>query len=917
MPPVTATAQGTGVEAEDAVSFGRLLRRLRLTAGLTQESLAERAQLSERAVRALEGGNGRRPRLQTVRLLATALGIDDPTQARMLNAARPEIAPAVGPPPRSAPAKLLPSLIGREEDAAIVKLLLEDRRLVTICGAGGAGKTRLALEVMGQSAANFDRCVFVELASLSHSAQVAPAIANALSVREMGGRSLLQRIAKALEGRRVLLVLDNMEHLLEARDLVLELLAPSSDLSILVTTREALHVRGERVYTLWPLALPSDEFDIARSPAVRLFLERSQDTGAPVAVDDASMSAVAEICERLDGLPLAIELAAAWTPLLTPRELVTRLSDPLKQLEHGAQDLPPRQRTMRNAIAWSYDLLTPAEQDIFARLGVFSGGCTVEAVDFVCGGAQGFGSALLDRLSSLRHKSLLTVQEPNTAGGAMSSRFGMLETVKEFAAAQLSQAPDASEAHERHAAYFLSFIQSAQHKLAGPEQTDWLKVLDVEHANFRAALRFARKSDDIELGLCLVGCLWPFWQAHNHFEEAKRWIDEFLPKAQSRDLSSPAYAYALQAAGSLANLQAGNESSIVRVREGLKIARKTGDEACVAALLHALGGDERNRGNYREAEALFEEGMAIYRRQGNNKGLCDVLMASAAVSRYQGDYRRAELLFREALDLSRQSGDLWAAAGILARLGNMATERGNPAESGPLYDDAAKLFLRIGDSYGIADVLYRRGETAANLEEFAEAIAFFDESLRLYVSLGATYGCAYALLHKGETLILMENLEDGKRCVQESLSLFKTIDDRRCVAFALMYLGDVARGEGGHREAFDLYKESLSLHRSVNTRPQMARCLERMACLAAIAGEGERAARLNGAALRLHADMGSIMTPAERVRYEPLMTRTRNSIGSDTFARMEAEGAEVNLNDVVEYALTRSAMYVPQHNSHC
>jgi predicted ATPase/DNA-binding XRE family transcriptional regulator len=894
-------AQSCDEASETLPGFGGLLRELRLRAGFTQEELAERAQLSERAVRALERSQGRTPRLQTVRLLAEGLGLDEQTQSRFLASARSRHhgSPGAG---SASPPRFLTPLIRRREEIAMVKLLLEDRRLVTLIGTGGVGKTRLAVAVSEQVAPDFDSVLFVELAALREPAHVAGAIATALAVREEAPSTLVDLIVGSLKPRRALLVLDNMEHLLAARDLVLRLLGACSDLSMLITSREALYVRGERVYTVGPLPLPERDVDIVRSPAVALFRERARDAGGEVAMDQETTGTVAQICRRLDGLPLAIELAAAWAPILTPTALLHRLTTHDLHLDHGAWDLPERQRTMDATIAWSYDLLDPGDQALLARVSVFADGCTVEAIEAVSPGIGPRDVDVLEGLASLRGKSLLTVQD-QAGGHAPQPRFKMLETVREFAYARLLAMGDADRVHREHVHYFLTLAERAQSELNGPDQVGWLSRLEQEHENLRAALQSARDADDIELGLRLAGSLWPFWLAHNQFEEARAWLDEFLLPSESRAVTPRARAFALLAEGTLIGIRGDNERSILRLREALMLAKQTGAENCAASALHVLGATECARGNYVVAERLLEESLSIYRGLADAPGLCTVLSSRAGVARYQGDYERATGLYEEALTLSRAIEDVRRAAEVLARLGNMKTEQGRPSESPPFYEEALTLCRQLGDSRGVADVLERSGETATSIGDYAGAMVLYEESLALYRSIGTRYGVAYTLLNQSEAATGLGDFARARALAETSLALFQEIDDRRCTGFALMHLGDVARLQGDLERALVLYADSLTMHMDLKTRPQIARCLERIACLCAIRGSQESAAQLHGAAAALRESMDSTPTPTERGFHDECMAMVRARLGDEKLAAHKADGRAMNLAQAVDSAL--------------
>ena len=633
---------GTG-----AVSFAALLKRQRLAAGLTQEALAGRAGLSAKAVSDLERDPGRSPRLATVTLLADALGAGPQQRAELLAAARPAhpagpdgkagaAAGVRGTGRRAMPRPLTP-LIGRAGvTAAVVRLLRRgDTQLLTLTGPGGVGKTRLAIEVADRVAGDFaDGAVFVDLAPLRDPGLVLGAIAQRLGVDERDATPLPDLLAVSLRGRRLLVLLDNFEHLLPARDAVLALLEACPDLVMLVTSRVALQVRGGRDYPVAPLVLPDaggpPEAQLG-SPSVELLAERARAAGAELPLDAGTARAVAEICRRLDGLPLAIELAAARVRLLPPAALLARLDRRLPVLAGGPHDLPARQQTMRDAIAWSYELLDEPEQALFRRMCVFVGGCTLEAAEVICAD-DGEGPAVLDGVASLVASSLLRPEEAPAAGGGAAPpaagdghvrpaagggavppaapRLTMLETIREYGTELLAGRSETGEMGRRHAGYYLALTEQAGRALTGPEALAWLARLDAEHGNLRAALRWAREQDDGAAALRLAAALWPFWQQRGNLSEGRSWLREALNRRPAA-VTPAVRVTALAGAARLAMDQAAYHEAAERSAQALELARELGDPQALAAALNTRGllarAQDRYADSARDHQAALEQ----------------------------------------------------------------------------------------------------------------------------------------------------------------------------------------------------------------------------------------------------------------------------------------------------------------------
>lgn len=485
-------------------------------------------------------------------------------------------------------------------------------------------------------------------------------------------------------------------------------------------------MRGEQTFVTQPLALPNPTRPplvdaLARSPAVALFLQRARTVAPTFALTAANAPAVAAICRRLDGLPLAIELAAVRVELLPPVELLARLERRLALLTDGARDLPARQQALRSAITWSYDLLTADEQTLFARLGIFVGGCTLAAVEAVCAAAGDGEGAVLDGLTSLVEKSLLRLEEAGWEG----PRFGMLETLREYARERLVESGDEAGTQRRHAEYYLTLAEAAEPALTGPAQGGWLERLDREADNLRAALRWARESAGDpagrggELGLCLVGIVWRFWYTRGYQSEGYGWLEDLLTLTGTghNAVSAPVRAKALNAAGVLAYYRGDYERAIVWHEECLLLRRELGDIQAMASSLHNLASNVQLSGDDERAVELYEESLTLSRMLGAKLVIAATLGNLGDVARAQGDNERAIALSEESLALSRELGDTWSIALSLAGLARLAHEQGDDRRAASLYAESLTLYRQLGDKseviaclQGVADMIYRQGQ---------------------------------------------------------------------------------------------------------------------------------------------------------------------------------------------------------------
>lgn len=742
-------------------------------------------------------------------------------------------------PPSNLPAQLTP-LIGRVPEIATAceRLRCPDVRLLTLTGPGGTGKTRLALQVAVNLLEDFrDGVYFVDLAPIRDPTYVESTIAQRLGVKETGEQPLMDGLKESLRGKQLLLLFDNFEHILEAAPLVTELLAAAPNLKVLITSRAVLHLYGEHELVVPPLAIPDPtrlpSLDhLSQYEAVQLFAQRAQAVKADFTLTHGNAPAVAEICQRVDGLPLAIELAAGRSKLFAPDGLLARLGNRLQVLTCGARNLPERQQTLRNTIAWSYHLLDEAGQRLFKRLAVFKGDWTLDAVAAVCDAAGGLGIDVLDGLLMLVDHSLVRQVE----GSDSDSRFTMLETIREYALERLEEAGEGPTLRRCHAAFCLQLAEMAAPWLWGSAQLQWLSRLEADQGNFRAALAWSLTAvGDMVLGLRLAGGLWPFWLLRGYASEGRDWLTRLLALPHHSDVSSPVRAKALYGAGVLAGAQGDYIQAVAFCEESLALFRDLENQPGMAWSLNQLAFVALNQGYDVQATARAQESLALFREVGDQRGVAESLDHLGRVVRNQGDYKRATTLFQESLILFREVGHQRGIAHSIRSLGNMAWTQGDYAAAHTLFEESLKRFGELDDNQGTALALTSLGLVARERRDYVAACALFEESLILQRELGDTNGIAHSL-------------------------------------FAL---GTVAYRHGDDARARGLFEESLELFDKVADLAHLAMTLAMLARLASVGGaEGqlERAARLLGAVEALCEAVG-MQLPWIRSDYEPAVVR--------------------------------------------
>ncbi len=802
----------------------------------------------------------------------------------------------------------LTPLIGREREFAAARgLLLQDSiSLVTLVGLGGAGKTRLAQQIALDVLDRFaDGAFFVDLAHTNDPALVPSLLASTLELRETArNRSLIDSLKSFLHGKQLLLVLDNCEQVIAAAPLIADLVQMCPPLKVLATSRTPLRVRIEHEYPLSPFDVPAqtqwhDMMALEHNASIQLFVARAREMRPDFALTPGNAPVIAEICARLDGLPLAIELAAARSKILSPQMLLARLQHDRDVLKSTVRDVPERQQTLHNTITWSYDLLDGDAQKLFRRLAVFVGGWTIDMAEAVCNGDGALQDKVFDNLETLLDNSLIKSAE--AAHG--EPRFSMLQTVHEYAWQRLVECGEAARVQRWQADSFLALAEQANQHVRTVNQREWLDRLEAEYDNLRAAHEwFGTQPDRIPDDLRLAAVMFLFWFSRGRWTEGRQWLAETLQRPLPGGMSS-SRAQVLNCAALLAAMQSDSVKVQTLLNESIPYTRQVNDRLNLAYALAIQGLAMGTFDSTGKVRALYAESIGLFRALNDLWGLGFVLLLDGMAAYWQGDYAAVRAAYEESILSFQMVGDKWRAAGPLGRLGDLALRQGNIVEARRLYMESLALFREAKDKSGIAIVLTPLGTLALKDGNLDLAAAYYEESLSLNQELGDKQGMAWACVSLSSIAYRRHDFDRAESLLQRGLTLLSQVGDDGGMAWVLQQKGYVDCARGNLRGAAILFEMALDMAHRLNHVVTMAFCFPGFVAIAAQTDRLELAARLLGIAEALRDQVATLGSTSDLDDYDRLMTDARHALDAQACAAEISAGRALPPAEAIDFAL--------------
>ena len=821
----------------------------------------------------------------------------------------------------------LTTLTGREDECLEVAGELRRSRLITLTGPGGIGKTRLAMEVAAKIRDRYPDGVwfiaFDVLPAGSEVTAVSRQIAARFGLKETAGQNCLDMITDHLRSQNVLLALDNCEHVMEASvRIIARLLKECAAVRVLATSREALNITGETAWSVPALALP-DMAHLPQSPlslaraligfdSVQLFVERAHAVQRSFEVTGGNALLVGKISERLEGIPLAIELAAARVKAMTLEQMVTRLQEHWGQLDllkGGSRVALSRQQTMRATLDWSYALLNEPERLLLSRLSVFAGGCSLPAAEQVCADSKIAAYQVHEVLESLVDKSLVRFErakaETEGAGGE-SGRYLLLEVVRQYASERLGEEMEAVRARYRD--WFLAFAESVEPELQTPQNKEPLRRVEADYDNLRAILNWCEtEPPEGQVGLGLTAALWSFWSIRNYYMEGRQFLEGALGRAGS-SAEPQMRAKALTGLGVMNLMLNDNAAAQAAYEETLTFYQEQGDRRKIAFALNGLASIAQNRGKFAEARSRFEESLSLYRELGDLRGMAKNLLNLGMLKKNQGDLDAAWVDYEESVRLFREIGDRRNTAVTLTALGQIAGIRAEYVTARTVLEESLSVFEELRDKRYSAIVNLALGTLASSQGNYELARQHINLSINIFRAMGDRSNVAWALLNLAETHVAQRNNEQGRTITEESLRLFEEIGSKRGIGLATLQLGTLACREGDPVSARSWHEKSLLLNQELGNLLFIAMNLEGFASALLLSPQPDRAAatRLWGAASILREPFGAPRLAHELAAYERELVNARTLLGEDAFVAAWEEGRAMTWQQAVAYALEQA-----------
>jgi predicted ATPase/DNA-binding XRE family transcriptional regulator/Tfp pilus assembly protein PilF len=907
---------------EYSPTFGAWLRLERRRLDLTQSELADISSCALITIKKIESGQ-LRPSKSLALALARSLRIPPEEHAAFIQFARMGQPTTILPSGQAAPdwyekrwRKTLPdpltTLVGRDREIETIQHLLtgaegrEANRLITITGPGGVGKTSLAIEIANRLRDDFPQGIFfVDLSPLAEPDRVIATVLQTIGLKDEGSNQWQDTLISFLYNKHLLLVMDNFEHLLAAAPQVSSWLRACKHLQVLVTSREPLHLRGEKLFPLSPLSVPgqasfSHTSIISGSSALKLLVERLQEAKPDFTLTPENTLDACQVCIRLDGLPLAIELTAAQIRYLTLPEILSRLKGHLPLPTNGMRDLPDRQRTIAATIAWSYSLLEEAERVLFRRLSVFAGGFSLQAAEAVTSGrARNHSLLATDTLGWLGHlveKSLVQTEERNG-----STRYRFLETIREFAHERLVESGEEERIGNKHLDYFWNLAREGGKKVRGPEQDEWMKQLNLEMDNFRATIRWALATEAVEQGLELVSSLWVFWLIRGNWAEVKEWVLSLLRGQSDRPISLELRARACYTAAQMA-FRLGDQSALTLFEESIAYAREIGPagvDILAMALTTQVGATLFIEGNFKHARDVADEAIHIARASGDPWLIAVALGNLVTLLLNQGEYRQATPVVEESLKFSLETEDQTLIALCYTDLGHIFYKQGNYGAARSYLVKALGIFNTLEDLYDRIPTLLLFAEIALAENDANHARELFNECNHLWVDPGFHRG-AY-LIGLGRVRLLEGDQEEARALIEEGLRSARERNKPDALR-GLLTLARLSILEGKHTEAQDLLHETLTLVRQFGSFEVIAECFELAATIGSAIEKPVEATYLLGSAEALRGLVGVPMFPSHQAEYDQVRAAVRTQLGDEKFNQCTEAGRSLPLEEVMNLA---------------